>query len=67
MSLENTVLPIQYSEDISKLDDRRKELFKNMRILHPKGNEKVQLKLCIDLNDSRIEYYINNIFKTDNK
>lgn len=67
MSLENTISPIQYSEDISKLDDRRKKLFKNIRILHPKGNEKAQLQLCIDLNDSRIEYYINNIFKTDNK
>lgn len=57
----------EYTEDVSTLTGNRKILFERMRKLYPKGNEKSQIGLCLDLDDSRIEYYINNIFNTEDR
>jgi len=54
-------------EDISTLTGKRKQLFENMRKLYPKGNRSAQIGLCIDLDDSRLDYYINSIFNTKEK
>lgn len=67
MKVETQISSEQYSEDVTKLENKRAELFKNIRRLYPKGSEKAQFKLCIELDESRVEYYINNIFKSDNK
>lgn len=56
-----------YTEDIPTLTGKRKKLFENMRKLYPKGNEFAQRGLCIDLDDSRLDYYINSIFNTEEK
>jgi len=37
----------EYEEDISTLTGKRKILFNNMRKLHPKGNKKAQMGLCL--------------------
>ena len=55
----------EYEEDISTLTGKRKILFNNMRKLHPKGNEKAQMGLCLDLDESRVDYYIKFIFNTE--
>lgn len=57
----------EYEEDISTLTGKRKILFNNMRKLHPKGNEKAQMGLCLDLDDSRVDHYINCIFNVNEK
>ena len=53
-----------YTQDIPTLTGKRKKLFENMRKLYPKGNETLQMDLCLDLDDSRLDYYINSIFNT---
>jgi hypothetical protein len=45
-----------------ELTGRRKVLFENMRKLYPKGNPKMQYKMCYDLTDDRVDYYINYVF-----
>jgi len=52
--------------DIPTLDGKRKQLFDNMRILYPKGKKEAQMDLCYELHDSRIDYYLENIFKLKN-
>jgi len=44
------------------LTGRRKILFDTMRKLYPKGKKEAQLKLCLELSEDRVEYYIKNIF-----
>ena len=45
-----------------KLTDRREILFETMRKLYPKGNPDMQFKMCDELSDKRVEYYINSVF-----
>lgn len=46
----------------STLTGRRKILFDTMRKLYSKGKKEAQVKLCLELSDDRVEYYIKNIF-----
>lgn len=60
--MEKTKIIVDSKEKEFNLTDRRKVLFETMRRLHPKGNPDMQSKMCEELNDERIEHYINNIF-----
>lgn len=60
--MEKTKIIVDYKEKEFNLTDRRKVLFETMRRLHPKGNPEMQSKMCEELNDERIEHYINSIF-----
>ena len=64
MSEKKSIIIEGYNEDISTLTGKRKILFNNMRKLHPKGNKKAQMGLCLDLEESRVDYYIKFIFNT---
>lgn len=64
MGTKNRGIIREYQEDVSTLTGKRKKLFENMRKLYPKGNEKFQIRLCLELEDSRVEYYIKFIFNT---
>jgi hypothetical protein len=57
----------EYQKDISTLTGKRKKLFENMRKIYPKGNEELQKGLCLDLDESRLDYYINHIFNPEEK
>ena len=48
--------------NIPTLTGKRKQLFDNMRILYPKGKKEAQIDLCQELHESRIDYYLKNIF-----
>ena len=65
MSKKNQEIIGEYMDDISILTGKRKKLFDNMRKLHPKGNKKSQMGLCLDLDESRVDYYIKFIFNTE--
>jgi hypothetical protein len=65
MSEKKSIIIEGYNEDISTLTGKRKILFNNMRKLHPKGNKKAQMGLCLDLEESRVDYYIKFIFNTE--
>ena len=65
MSEKKSIIIEGYNEDISTLTGKRKILFNNMRKLHPKGNKKAQMGLCLDLDESRVDYYIKFIFNTE--
>jgi hypothetical protein len=62
---KKSIIIEEYSEDISTLTGKRKILFDNMKKLHPKGNKKAQMGLCLDLDESRVDYYIKFIFNTE--
>jgi hypothetical protein len=53
--------------NISTLTGKRKDLFENMRKLYPKGKKEAQISMCIELEDKRVDYYLNNIFNLKNK
>ena len=65
MSEKKSIIIEGYNEDISTLTGKRKILFNNMRKLHPKGNKKAQMGLCLDLDESGVDYYIKFIFNTE--
>ena len=65
MGTKNKEIIREYTEDVSILTGKRKKLFENMRKLYPKGNEKSQIGLCLELDDSRVDYYIKFIFNTE--
>jgi hypothetical protein len=52
---------------IATLAGKRKELFENMRKLYPKGKKEAQISMCEELEDKRVDYYLNNIFNLKNK
>lgn len=54
-------------DNISTLTGKRKELFENMRKLYPKGKKESQLSMCIELEDKRVDYYLNKIFNLNLK
>jgi len=54
-------------DNISTLAGKRKELFENMRKLYPKGKKESQLSMCIELEDKRVDYYLNKIFNLNLK
>lgn len=54
-------------DNISTLTGKRKDLFENMRKLYPKGKKESQLSMCIELEDKRVDYYLNNIFNLNLK
>jgi hypothetical protein len=60
--MEKTKIIIASKQKDFNLTDRRKVLFETIRRLHPKGNPKAQSKMCEELHDERIEYYINSVF-----
>lgn len=60
--MEKTKIIVDSKEKEFNLTDRRKVLFETTRRLHPKGNPEMQSKMCEELNDERIEHYINSIF-----
>ena len=62
---KKSIIIEEYSEDISTLTGKRKILFDNMKKLHPKGNKKAQMSLCLNLDESRVDYYIKFIFNTE--
>lgn len=65
MRTKNKEIVWECLEDISTLTGKRKKLFENMRKLYPKGNEKSQIRLCLDLEEKRVDYYIKFIFNTE--
>jgi hypothetical protein len=60
--MKKTKIIVDSEEKDIKLVGRRKVLFETMRRLHPKGNPEMQSKMCGELHDERIEYYINSVF-----
>ncbi len=54
-------------DNISTLKGKRKEIFENMRKLYPKGKKESQLSMCIELEDKKVDYYLNNIFNLNLK
>jgi len=67
MSVKKDKIIREFSEDISILAGKRKTLFENMRKLYPKGKEDKQLDFCLNLNESRLDYYINSLFNFNKK
>lgn len=65
MGRKKTEILREYQEDITILTGKRKILFENMRRLYPKGNERAQIGLCVDLDESRLDHYINCIFNSN--
>lgn len=67
MGTKNQRIIEEYVNDIPILTGKRKKLYDNMRKLYPKGNEKAQIGLCSDLDESRLDHYINCIFNIKEK
>jgi len=61
MEIKSEIIKENDNKD-STLTDRRKILFDKMRELYPKGTIESQTRLCLELSDDRVEYYIENIF-----
>lgn len=57
----------KYTEDFTTLTGKRKILFYNMRKLHPKGNKNAQMGLCLDIDETRVDYYIESVFNLNSK
>ena len=55
---KNKEIVEEKESNISILTGKRKELFDNMRILYPKGKKDAQIELCLELHESRIDYYL---------